>query len=125
MPEFMLLVRNQADHQASWPAERHLAFVKQCEAYIGDLKEQGKLIAAQPLIKDGRTVSGSAGAWNVAPLDARGLIQVGYYHILAQDADEAVSIAKRNPEFEFSATAQVEVRMVKGSEAQTGFVYPR
>ena len=52
-------------------------------------------------------------------------IQVGYYHIIAQDADEAVAIAKRNPEFEFSTTAQIEVRMIKGSEAQTGFVYPR
>ncbi len=125
MPEFMLLIRNQADHQASWPPERHLAFVKQCEIYIGDLKNQGKLIAAQPLIKEGRTISGSAGKWSEAPLDPRGLIQVGYYHIVARDADEAVAIAKRNPEFEFSATAEVEVRMIKGSEAQTGFVYPR
>jgi hypothetical protein len=125
VPEFMLLVRNKADHQASWPPERHLAFVKQCEAYIGELKGARKLIAAQPLIKEGRTISGSAGAWNEAPLDPRGIIQVGYYHILAQDADEAVSIAKKNPEFEFSTTAQVEVRMIKGSEKETGFVYPR
>jgi hypothetical protein len=125
MPEFMLLIRNKADHQASWPAERHLAFVRQCEAYIGELKGHGKLIAAQPLVKDGRTISGSAGTWNETPLEARGLIQVGYYHIIAQDADEAVAIAKRNPEFEFSTTAQIEVRMIKGSEAQTGFVYPR
>jgi len=125
MPEFMLLVRNQADHQASWTRERHLAFVKQCEAYIGELKGGGKLIAAQPLIKDGRTISGSAGTWSETPLEARGLIQVGYYHIVAQDADEAVAIAKRNPEFEFSTTAEIEVRMIKGSEAQTGFVYPR
>jgi hypothetical protein len=32
MTEFMLLVRNQADHQAAWPPERHLAFIRQCEA---------------------------------------------------------------------------------------------
>ncbi len=125
MPEFMLLIRNLADHQASWAPERHLEFVKQCEAYIGELKGQGKLIAAQPLIKEGRTISRPAGAWTETPLDPRALIQVGYYHIVAQDGDEAVAIAKRNPEFDFSATAQVEVRMVKGSEAQTGFVYPR
>ena len=125
MPEFMLLIRNQADHQATWAPERHLAFVKQCEAYNGDLKRQGKLIAAQPLIKEGRTISGSDGAWREAPMDPRGIIQVGYYHIVAHDAEEAVAIAKMNPEFEFSTTAQVEVRMIKGSEAQTGFVYPR
>jgi hypothetical protein len=33
--------------------------VKQCEAYIGELKGRGKLIAAQPLINEGRTISGS------------------------------------------------------------------
>jgi len=125
MPEFMLLARNKADSQASWTPERHLAFLKQCETYIGELRRDGKLIAAQPLIKEGRTISGSEGAWNEAPLDTRGLIQVGYYHIVAQDSDEAVVIARRNPEFAFSTTAQVEVRMIKGGEAQTGFVYPR
>src|SRR5207249_10865717 len=92
MPEFMLLIRNKADHEATWAPERHLAFVKQCEAYIGDLKKQGKLIAAQPLIKEGRTISGSDGAWREAPMDPRGIIQVGYYHIVAHDAEEAVAI---------------------------------
>lgn len=125
MPEFMLLVRNKADHQVAWPADRHLAFIRRCEAYIGELKNAGKLIAAQPLIKEGRTISGSPAAWHEAPLDAHGLIQVGYYHIVAEDADEATAIARRNPEFEFSSTAEVEVRMIKGSEARTGFVYPR
>jgi len=125
MPEFMLLVRNKADSQAAWPSDRHLAFVKQCESYIGELKAQGKLIAAQPLIKEGRTISGSPGAFEESPLEASGLIQVGYYHIVAKDQDEAAEIARKNPEFTFSTTAQVEVRMIKGSEAQTGFVYPR
>jgi len=125
MPEFMLLVQNQANHQSDWLPERHLSFVKQCEAYIGELKSAGKLIAAQPLIKEGRTISRSGGSWIESPLEPRGLIQVGYYHIVANDADEAVAIAKRNPEFEYSPTARVEVRMIKGSEAKTGFVYPR
>jgi len=125
MPEFMLLVRNLSDHQAAWPPDRHLAFIRQCESYIGELKRDGQLIAAQPLVKDGRTISRAAGAWSEMPLDPRGRIQVGYYHIVARDADEAAAIAKRNPEFEFSPSAEVEVRMVKGSESQTGFVYPR
>src|SRR5262249_36658118 len=99
MPEFMLLIQNQANHQSDWPPERHLSFVKQCEAYIGELKSAGKLIAAQPLIKEGRTIARSGASWTESPLDPRGLIQVGYYHIVADDADEAVAIAKRNPEF--------------------------
>ena len=125
MPEFMLLVRNQADHQASWKPERHLAFVKQCETYIGELKQGDKLIAAQPLVKAGVVVKGSKAAWQETPLDRNGKIQVGYYHIRAADTAEAIAMAKGNPEFEFSTSAEVEVRMIKTHEAETGFIYPK
>jgi hypothetical protein len=124
MTEFMLLVRNVADHQAAWTADRHLAFLRRCEVYIGELKAAGKLVAAQPLVKEGRVISGASGTWSEAPLDRSVRIQVGYYHVRALDMDDAIAIAKANPEFEFSSSAQVEVRMIKGREAETGFVYP-
>jgi hypothetical protein len=125
VPEFMLLIRNQADHQTSWKPERHLEFVKKCEVYIGELKQAGQLIAAQPLVKEGKLVTGATGTWSESPLARTGKIQVGYYHVRASDMDEAVAIAKRNPEFEYSSTAEVEVRMIKTKEAETGFVYPK
>ena len=37
MKEFMLLIRNEIDHQASWSPERHQQFLKKCEDYIGRL----------------------------------------------------------------------------------------
>jgi hypothetical protein len=122
--EFMLLIRNRPGHQASWTPAQHSDFLKKCEAYIGDLKKEGKLIAAQPLLRDGIIISGKKGTLKDAPLNDHD-IQVGYYHILAADLDEAVAIAKRNPEFEFSATAKIEVRPVKMKEENTGFAYPR
>jgi hypothetical protein len=39
--------------------------------------------------------------------------------------DEAVALAKQNPEFEYSSTAEAEIRMIKTEEASTGFVYPK
>jgi len=51
MKEFMLLIRNEGDGKASLNAEQHLAFVKKCEEYINALKNENRLIAAQPLIK--------------------------------------------------------------------------
>jgi len=51
-------------------------------------------------------------------------VQVGYYHILAGDLDEAITIAKENPEFEYVPSASIEVRPIKTKEAETGFVYP-
>jgi hypothetical protein len=50
--------------------------------------------------------------------------QVGYYHILANDIDEAIKIAKENPEFEYVPSATIEVRPIKTREVETGFVYP-
>lgn len=125
MPEFMLSILNEADHQARWTPEKHLAFVKHCEVYIGALKREGKLIAAQPLQREGRVVTGSSGSWRETALERAGRVQVGYYHLRARDMDEAVALAKQNPEFEHSSTAQVEIRMIKAEEASTGFVYPR
>jgi hypothetical protein len=125
MKEFMLLIRNNIDHQAGWPQERHENFLKKCEHYIGSLKKEGKLIAAQPLIREGKIISGSDGEWKEIPLNETGEVQVGYYHILAENLDEAIAISKQNPEFEFGTTASIEVRPVKMKEETTNFVYPK
>jgi hypothetical protein len=125
MKEFMLLIRNEMDHQVSWSSEQHKEFVKKCEVYIGNLKKAGKLISAQPLVREGKIISGSNGAWKSTPFNETKEVQVGYYHILAKDTDEAIAIAKGNPEFEYSTTARIEVRPIKMKEESTGFVYPK
>jgi hypothetical protein len=125
MKEFMLLVRNKGDHQSAWTSEQHQAFLQKCKEYIGMLTTRGQLIAAQPLVRQGAIVSGSKGNWKETPFDPTFVVQVGYYHILANDMNEAIAIARENPEFEFSATARVEVRPVKMKEESTGFIYPK
>jgi hypothetical protein len=124
MREFMLLIRNGFNHQAAWTPEHHAQFLKKCEAYIGRLKKDGKLVSAQPLVREGKILSGTNGAWKEGTINETEEVQVGYYHIRARDLDEAVSIAKDNPEFEFSTTARIEVRPLKMKEESTSFVYP-
>jgi hypothetical protein len=124
MKEFMLLIRNEIDHQAEWPPERHQEFLNKCRDYIAGLTEQGKLISAQPLVREGRMISGLHGAWMERPFNESKEVIVGYYHLLAEDLDEATAIAKRNPEFEFGTTARVEIRPVKTKEDSIRFVYP-
>lgn len=51
-------------------------------------------------------------------------MQVGYYHILPKDMNEAKEIAKRNPEFEYGITERIEIRPIKVKEESTGFIYP-
>ena len=121
----MLLIRNEGDHKSSFSPEQHQQFLQACESYIGNLKKEGKLIAAQPLARQGKIISGSKNAWKEIPFDETKEVQVGYYHILAKDLDEATAIAKGNPEFEYGTTARIEVRPIKMKEETTGYVYPK
>ena len=125
MKEYMLLIRNVIDHQATWAPEMHQQFLKKCEIYINDLKNSGKLISAQPIIREGKLISGSAGSWKEVPFNETKEIIVGYYHIYAVNLKEAINIAKGNPEFEFGSTARIEVRPIKMKEEVTGYVYPK
>lgn len=125
MQEFMLLIRNEAGHQAQWSTEQHKQFLNKCEIYIEKLKAEAKLKSAQPLVREGKMISGSKGVFKEGPFTESKEVIVGYYHIQAVDMNEAIAIAKGNPEFEFGTTARVEVRPIKMKEEKTGFVYPK
>ena len=124
MKEFMFYIRNEKDAKKSLTAEEHLAFIKSCESYIGDLKSKNKLIAAQPIVREGVILKKSGNNWIEKDIAADSEVQVGYYHILAGDLDEAILIAKENPEFAYVPSATIEVRPIKTKEVETGFVYP-
>ena len=125
MKEYMHYIRNAGDAKAALSPEEHLAFVKKCEVYIGKLKAEGKLIAAQPIVREGFVISKADGNWTRQTVDPGKEVQVGYYHIRANDMDEAIEIAKANPEFEYVPSASIEVRPVKTREEKTNFVYPK
>ncbi len=124
MKEFMLLIRNEIDHQKAWSPEKTGQFLKKCEVYISNLAKAGKLKSAQPMVREGRMISGSKGAFKEGPFNEAKEVIVGYYHVLANDIDDAIAIAKGNPEFEFGTTARVEIRPIKMKEETTSFVYP-
>jgi hypothetical protein len=123
--EFMLYICNAGDAKAALTAAEHLAFIKKCEVYIGQLKSAGNLIAAQPIVREGFTISRNENGWSSTPIDATKKVQVGYYHIIAGDIQEAIGIAKDNPEFEYVPSASIEVRPIKMKEDETNFVYPK
>jgi hypothetical protein len=82
------------------------------------------LIAAQPIVREGVVLKKSESGWVEKDIATDTETQVGYYHIRANDIDEAIKIAKDNPEFAFVPSASIEVRPIKTKEADTGFVYP-
>ncbi len=124
MKEFMFFIRKQSDSKQTLSPEKHQQFLKGCETYIGKLKKEGKLISAQPIDRAGHIISCKNGEWDHAPFNERTEVIGGYYHILASDLDEAIAIAKANPEFEFNPDTRIEVRPIKMKEETTGFVYP-
>jgi hypothetical protein len=125
MKEYMFLIRNEGDGKAGMTTEEHLAFVKGCEDYIGILKKVGRLVAAQPLTREGKVISKTKGDWNETPVNVTKQVQVGYYHILADNIEDAITIAKGNPEFEYVPGASIEVRPIKTKEERTEYVYPK
>lgn len=124
MKEFMLLIRNKIDNLSHLSPEETQQFLNACMDYINKLMKDGNLKSAQPLVKEGKIISGSKDAWKDGPFNETKEVIVGYYHILAHDIDEAIEIAKRNPEFAYTSAARIEVRPVKMKEESTGFVYP-
>ena len=124
MKEFMFYIRNEKDAKKSLTEDQHLAFIKQCEVYIGRLKSENKLIAAQPIVREGVVLKKTDNGWTEKDIATDQETQVGYYHILANDIDEAIKIAKDNPEFAFVPSATIEVRPIKTKEVETGFIYP-
>ncbi len=125
MKEFMFFIRKQTDSAKSLPPERHEKFLKACETYIGRLKKEQRLISAQPIERLGKILSASGKTWSAAPFDETNEVIGGYYHILARDLNEALAIAKENPEFEYNPDTRIEVRPIKMKEEATGFVYPK
>src|ERR1043166_3259750 len=124
MKEFMFYIRNEKDAKKSLTEDQHLAFIKQCEVYINKLKSENKLIAAQPIVREGVVIRKSGNGWTEKNILADKETQEGYYHILANNIDEAIKIAKDNPEFAYVPSASIEVRPIKTKEVETGFVYP-
>jgi len=125
MKEFMLLIRNDADSKSSFSPERNEEFLNACKVYIEELIKNGNLVSAQPLVREGKMISGSKGAWKDGPYNESKEVIAGYYHILANNLDEAIEIAKGNPEFAYTETARIEVRPIKMREESTSFVYPK
>lgn len=124
MKEFMLFIRNTEDSKSGFSDELNKEFVTKCEVYIGQLQSEGKLISAQPMVREGKFISGSGDGWKESPYNEGKDVIVGYYHIRANNMDDAIAIAKGNPEFAYTTTARIEVRPLKMKEAATGFVYP-
>lgn len=115
MQEFMLFVRTNGDHLSTLSPEDQQAHVQKIGSYIGGLMEAGKLKGAQPLEMGGAIIRSNQGSFKDGPFNESKEVITGYFHIVAENLEEAIEIAKANPIFE-EEDATMEIRPIKSME---------
>lgn len=113
--EFMLFIYSNGDRITNLSSKKQQLHIKKIGTYIENLAKAGKLKGAQPLKMEGISIVKSHGNFMEEPLNKEMKVIAGYYHILAKDMKEAISIAKSDPRFEEDGW-KVEIRQVKTVE---------
>ncbi len=108
--EYLLLFRGDAWYNRLSPEELQQA-MNQFKAWFDRLTEEGKLKAAQPLVREGRIVSGKqGGVVSDGPFAESKEAIGGYFLLAASSLEEAIAVAKSSPSLEYGT--QIEVRPV-------------
>ena len=108
--EYLLLFRGDEWYNQLSPEELQQA-ISQFKAWFDRLTEEGKLKAAQPLVREGKIVSGKQGRVVADGPFAESKEAIGGYFLLAANSlDEAIAVAKSFPSLEYGT--QIEVRPV-------------
>lgn len=111
MKEFMLFIRNEGNPIAKLSPQQQQEHVQKVGGFIKNLVGEGKMKAAQPLEMEGSMVSFDNGSFTDGPFNETKEVISGYYHILAEDLNEAVAIAKADPRFE-DGKWRIEIRPI-------------
>lgn len=112
MAEYLLLFRGGDAQSSQDSPEAFQAHMQKWMQWMGELKEQGKLIGAQPLVNSGRVITGKKKIISDGPYMEGKEIVGGYLACTASSYDEAVEISKGCPILDFESGI-VEVREIK------------
>lgn len=99
MKEYLLILKTEGSVWTDLSPEQLQKHIEHGGAYIGNLIKQGKLKNANPVDQGSRLVSGANGVIKDGPFNESKEVIAGYFHIVAENMDEAVAIAKANPIF--------------------------
>tara|TARA_R110002072_G_scaffold251881_2_gene410756 strand:+ start:181 stop:624 length:444 start_codon:yes stop_codon:yes gene_type:complete len=113
--EFMFFVYSDGNRVTDLTSEKQQLHIQKIGAYIENLAKTGKLKDAQPLEMEGTKISSNKGAFSETELNKDKKVIAGYYHILAVDMEEAITIAKADPRFEEDGW-EIVIRPIKKVE---------
>ena len=100
MNEFMLFIKATGNPVGNLSQEKQDEHIQKVGGFIQDIVTQGKMKNAQPLIPNGVILSNEDGRFTEQPINEKEEMIVGYYHIQAENLNEAIIIAKSDPRFE-------------------------
>lgn len=112
MNQYLLLFRGGDDDLATYSAEEQQAHMQKWFAWMGKLGEEGRMLGAEPLHPNGKTVSGTAKVVSDGPYMEGKEMVGGYLMMKAASYDEAVELAKDCPVLEFE-DGNVEIREIQ------------
>lgn len=113
--EFMFFVYSDGNRVIKLTSEKQQLHIQKIGTYIENLAKTGKLKDAQPLEMEGTKISSNKGAFSETELNKDKKVIAGYYHILAMDMEEAITIAKADPRFEEDGW-EIVIRPIKKVE---------
>jgi hypothetical protein len=106
MEKFMLIFHG--GQPAGLSPEEIQAHMGKWYAWIQKLNKTEQYVSGEPLIPGGKLVSGSAGkSVTDGPYTEGKEVVGGFFIIKAKDLDEAVTIAKDCPNYDFGGSVQV------------------
>jgi len=99
MKDFLFIIRTEGTVWSDLSPEQLQKHMENGTEYIGKLMKEGKLKNANPIDKGSRIVTKGKDAIKDGPFNESKEVVAGYFHIIAENIDEAVEIAKANPIF--------------------------
>jgi hypothetical protein len=112
MTEYLMLFRGGERMDPQTSPEAFQAHMQKWASWLGKLAEQGKMLGAQPLHSQGKTIAGRSKVITDGPFMEGKEMVGGYLMLKAGSFDEAVQIAKDCPVLEFE-NGNVEVRQIQ------------
>jgi len=107
MSNFLFLFRGGDATRLDQSPEEMQEHMQKWGAWMGALKEKGKLVDGLPLSKEGKVVQNAGELITDGPFAEGAEVVGGYLIVTADDLDGAVEISKKCPIFEHNGNVEV------------------
>ena len=97
MKKFMVFIYPQGESIFNLPQEQQQQHMQKVGIFLGQLKEDGLLLDAQPLQPTGTIITGNKTTLEVEPVNETSI--AGFYSLQADSQDDLIVILKNDPRF--------------------------